>query len=63
MDNLVRILRSFSEGKEDKTFTENFVDLLKDKVMTDVQRMYELGLKFKENKVFFHLLGSPSMQV
>jgi len=53
LDNLIRILRSFSEGEEDKTFTENFVDILKDKVMTDVQRMYELGLIFKDNKVVF----------
>ena len=53
MDNLIRILRSFSEGEEDKTFTENFVDILKDKVMTDVHRMYELGLIFKDNKVVF----------
>jgi len=53
LDNLIRILRSFSEGEEDKTFTENFVDILKDKVMTDVHRMYELGLIFKDNKVVF----------
>ncbi len=53
MDNLIRILRSFSEGEEDKTFTENFVDILKAKVMSDVQRMYELGLIFKDNKVVF----------
>lgn len=53
MDNLIRVLRSFSEGEEDKTFTENFVDILKDKVMTDVHRMYELGLIFKDNKVVF----------
>ena len=53
MDNLIRTLRSFSEGEEDKTFTENFVDILKAKVMSDVQRMYELGLIFKDNKVIF----------
>ncbi|MBW2005431.1 MAG: hypothetical protein JRI72_12680 [Deltaproteobacteria bacterium] len=51
MDNLIRILRSFSEGEEDKAFTENFVDILKGKVMTDVQRMYERGLTFRDNKV------------
>ena len=53
MDNLIRILRSFSEGEEDKTFIDNFVDLLKGKVMTSVERMYELGLKFQDNKVVF----------
>ena len=53
MDNLIRILRSFSEGEEDKAFTENFVDILKGKVMTDVQRMYERGLTFRDNKVVF----------
>lgn len=53
MDNLISILRSFSEGDEDKTFTDNLIDLLKDKVMTNVQRMYELGLKFQNNKVIF----------
>jgi alkylation response protein AidB-like acyl-CoA dehydrogenase len=53
LDNLIRTLRSFSEGEEDKTFTENFVDILKAKVMSDVQRMYELGLIFKDNKVIF----------
>jgi len=53
LDNLIRILRSFSEGDEDKTFTDNLIDVLKDKVMTNVQRMYELGLKFQNNKVSF----------
>jgi len=53
LDNLIRILRSFSEGEEDKTFTDSFIDVLKDKVMTNVQRMYELGLKFQNNKVTF----------
>ena len=53
MDNLIRILRSFSEGEEDRIFTENFVDLLNDKVMSNVQRMYELGLKFQDNRVIF----------
>ncbi|UCF73090.1 MAG: acyl-CoA dehydrogenase family protein [Deltaproteobacteria bacterium] len=53
MDNLIRILRSFSEGEEDRTFTDNFVDLLKDKVMTSVEGMYEFGLKFQNNKAIF----------
>ena len=53
MDNLIRILRSFSEEEEDKTFTDSFIDVLKDKVMTNVQRMYEIGLKFQNNKVTF----------
>jgi butyryl-CoA dehydrogenase len=53
LDNLIRILRSFSEGEEDRIFTENFVDLLNDKVMSNVQRMYELGLKFQDNRVIF----------
>ncbi|MFB0520491.1 MAG: acyl-CoA dehydrogenase family protein [Desulfatiglandales bacterium] len=53
MDNLIRILRSFSEGEEDRTFTDNFVDLLKDKVMTSVEGMYEFGLKFQNSKAIF----------
>jgi alkylation response protein AidB-like acyl-CoA dehydrogenase len=53
LDNLIRILRSFSEGEEDRTFTDNFVDLLKDKVMTSVEGMYEFGLKFQNNKAIF----------
>lgn len=53
MDNLIRILRSFSEGEEDRTFTDNFVDLLKDKVMISVEGMYEFGLKFQNNKAIF----------
>jgi butyryl-CoA dehydrogenase len=51
LDNLIRILRSFSEGEEDRTFTDSFVDLLKNKVMTNVERMYEVGLKFQNNRV------------
>jgi butyryl-CoA dehydrogenase len=53
LDNLIRILRSFSEEEEDKTFTDSFIDVLKDKVMTNVHRMYERGLKFQKNKVTF----------
>jgi len=53
LDNLIRILRSFSEGEEDRTFTDNFVDLLKDKVMISVEGMYEFGLKFQNNKAIF----------
>jgi hypothetical protein len=26
LDNLIRILRSFSEGDEDKTFTDNLIE-------------------------------------
>ena len=53
MDNLIRILRSFSEGEQDKKFIESFVALLKDKVMNNVPTMYEVGLKFKNSKVVF----------
>jgi hypothetical protein len=53
LDNLIRILRSFSKGEEDKAFTESFVDILKNKVMNDVQRMNERGLTFRDNKVVF----------
>ncbi|UCH00244.1 MAG: acyl-CoA dehydrogenase family protein [Deltaproteobacteria bacterium] len=53
MDNLIRILRSFSKGKEDKRFIENVIELLRDKVMTNVENMYELGLKFQDTKVIF----------
>jgi len=53
LDNLVRILRSFSEGEEDSAFTENFIELLKDKVMSNVQSMYEHGLTLRNNKVAF----------
>ena len=53
MDNLIRILRSFGEGEEDKTFTDSFVDLLKNRVMTNVERMYEVGLKFQNSRVIF----------
>jgi len=53
LDNLIRILRSFGEGEEDKAFTDSFVDLLKNRVMTNVERMYEVGLKFQNNRVIF----------
>jgi hypothetical protein len=49
LDNLIRIPRSFSEGEQDKKFIENFVALLKDKVMNNVQTMYEAGLKFQNS--------------
>ena len=53
MDNLIRILRSFSEGEEDIAFTGSFIGLLKDKVMPNVQAMYEHGLTLSNNKVLF----------
>ena len=53
MDNLIRILRSFSKGKEDERFIENVIELLRDKVMTNVEGMYELGLKLQDNRVIF----------
>lgn len=56
MDNFIKILRSFHEGEEDKAFTENFIDLLKGRVMPGLLPMYEAGIKFKKNKV---ILPSP----
>ena len=53
MDNLIRILRSFSEGEEDTAFTGSFIELLRDKVMTNVPAMYEQGLTLSNNKVLF----------
>jgi butyryl-CoA dehydrogenase len=53
LDNLIRILRSFTEGEQDKKFIEDFVALLKDKVMNNVQTMYEVGLEFKNGTVIF----------
>ncbi len=53
MDNLIRILRSFSDGEEDTTFTERFIGLLRDKVMSSVGDMYEQGLKLTNNRVVF----------
>jgi len=59
LDNLIRILRSYSEGEEDTTFTENFIELLKDKVVTNVQKMYERGLKIQNNRVIFPASWDP----
>ena len=56
MDNFIKILRSFHEGGEDKAFTENFIDLLKERVMPGLLPMYEGGIKFKNNRV---ILPSP----
>ncbi len=56
MDNFIKILRSFHEGGEDKAFTENFIDLLKERVMPGLLPMYEGGIKFRNNKV---ILPSP----
>jgi alkylation response protein AidB-like acyl-CoA dehydrogenase len=53
VDNLIRILRSFSEGEEDSAFTESFVELLRERVMNQVQGMYEHGLTLENNKVVF----------
>jgi alkylation response protein AidB-like acyl-CoA dehydrogenase len=56
VDNFIKILRSFHEGGEDKAFTENFIDLLKERVMPGLLPMYEGGIKFRNNKV---ILPSP----
>ncbi len=56
MDNLIKILRSFLEGGEDRAFTENFVDLLKEKVMPNLETMTEAGIKFENRRV---ILPSP----
>jgi len=56
VDNFIKILRSFHEGGEDKAFTENFIDLLKERVMSGLLPMYEVGIKFRNNKV---ILPSP----
>ena len=53
MDNLIKILRSFLGGGEDKAFTENFIDLLKERVMPNLQAMYEVGIKFENDTVIF----------
>jgi alkylation response protein AidB-like acyl-CoA dehydrogenase len=53
LDNLIRILRSFSEGEEDSTFTESFIELLRDKVMSNLQEMYEHGLTLRNNRAVF----------
>jgi len=51
LDNLLKILRSFLEGGEDKAFTENFIGLLKEKVMPNLSTMYEAGIKFEKKRV------------
>ena len=51
MHNLIRVLRSFSEGKEDKVFIDRFVDLLEDTVLNNVQQMYGQGLTFHNNRL------------
>jgi len=51
LDNFIKILRSFHEGGEDKAFTEDFIDLLKELVMPNLQAMYEVGIRFGKNKV------------
>jgi butyryl-CoA dehydrogenase len=56
LDNLIRILRSFSEGEEDKAFTDNFVDLLRNEVMANVQRMDDVGIRLRDNRT---ILPSP----
>ena len=53
LDNLIKILRSFLGGGEDKAFTENFIDLLKERVMPNLQAMYEVGIKFENDTVIF----------
>lgn len=59
MENLIRVLRSYSEREEDTAFTDNFIELLKDKVMTNVQKMYERGLKIQNNRVIFPASWDP----
>lgn len=51
MHNLISVLRSFSEGKEDRVFIDRFVDLIKDTVLNNVQQMYEQGLTFHNNRL------------
>jgi butyryl-CoA dehydrogenase len=51
LDNFIKILRSFHEGGEDKTFIEDFIDLLKELVIPNLQAMYEGGIRFRRNKV------------
>jgi alkylation response protein AidB-like acyl-CoA dehydrogenase len=53
VDNLIRILSSFTEGEQDKRFIDSFVQLLKDQVMSHVQSMYERGLKLENGRVVF----------
>jgi hypothetical protein len=40
LDNFIKILRSFHEGGEDKAFTEDFIGLLKELVMPNLQAKY-----------------------
>ncbi len=51
MDNLIKLLRSFLEGGEDRAFTENFVDLLKERVMPNLETMTEAGIKIENNRI------------
>ncbi|UCD72285.1 MAG: acyl-CoA dehydrogenase family protein [Syntrophobacterales bacterium] len=53
MDNLIKILRSFLEGGEDKALTENFIDLLRERVMPNLETMYEGGIKFENKRLIF----------
>jgi len=53
VDNLIRVLRSFSEGKEDKEFVDKLIDLLKDKLINNVHQMYIQGLKFDNSRTIF----------
>ena len=53
MDNLLRILRSFSEGEEDKRFLEDLIEILKYSVMPNAQGMYEQGLTLRGNEILF----------
>jgi butyryl-CoA dehydrogenase len=55
LDNFIKILRSFHEGGEDKAFTEDFIGLLKELVMPNLQAMYEVGIRFGKNKVMLPL--------
>ena len=51
MDTMIKILRSFLEGGEDKAFTRDFIHLLKEKVMPHLIPMYEGGITFKNKRV------------
>jgi butyryl-CoA dehydrogenase len=51
LDNLIKILRSFLEGGEDRAFTENFVDLLKERVMPNLEAMTEAGIQIENNRI------------
>jgi len=56
LDNFIKILRSFHEGGEDEAFTDSFISLLKDEVMPGLVGMYDVGVKFKNERV---VLPSP----